>query len=474
MTSRSSNTEKRTNLQKNGRPARIAQLVAHDVFKDARVLKEAGSALEAGAQVKIITRALPGSIETDKYLSVEGKPVVRIPGFSMYSALPESALKKLRKAAGTSADTGTEVRQDTATQHTAENSDGQVVSKKQHARTNRTSSQKVFKLMKDGGYRVANLLDAPVGLASWWSRVVTELRTAQPDLIHCNDANTLVPGYIASKVLKVPFVYDSHELWLHRATRKHRIIAPHVEAVIEKVTVPAAAGVTTVSQSIADWLAKEYALTVTPTVVRNVPKAIENVPGRLRSMAGLSSSDRIISFSGGLNSTRGIDVVVKALAHLPANTHFVMLGFGTVEYLDELNELAKSIGVENRIHVVGPVKADEVAGTLSDSDVAYVYLKPDCLNHKFALPNKLFEAIAAGLPVVASNLPEISKLVTSYGVGQVFDGEDPVDLAAAIEVVLGNGQNFRDAAKKARKDLNWDYEAEGLIQLYDDVLREMR
>lgn len=472
MNSKYFGAEAEPKLLKNERPARIAQLVAHEVFKDARVLKEAGSAIAAGAKVLIVSRALPSSSETEKYLTVEGKSVVRIPGYSMYSVLPESALKRLRKASGVETDPTTTAAQNSQTVTAPSNTGNGKAGEVPVASTKRTPSQRMFKGIKDGGYRIANLIDAPVGLASWWIRVVAELRKAKPDLIHCNDANTLVAGYLASKVLRVPFVYDSHELWLHRSTRKNRVLAPHVESLIERITVGAASGVTTVSESIAEWLANEYKLENTPTVVRNVPKSIEETPGRLREMAGLKSSDRIISFSGGINGTRGVDIVVKALELLPDHVHFVMLGFGAADYIEELYDLAQSIGVENRLHIVGPVKADEVAGTLSDSDMAYVYLKPDCLNHKFALPNKLFEAIAAGLPVVASNLPEISKLVTGHGVGEVFEGENPADLASAVQEVLSRQDEYRTAARKASKSLSWDSEAEGLIELYDQVLQD--
>lgn len=447
-------------LRTDGRPARIAHLVAHEVFNDARVLKEATSAMSAGSEVKIISRLLPGQPFSENDIVVEGKSVARVPGLSIYSLIPIRFLTAIRRASGMTVDSSGQITTSAPTSTSVAN-----VSTKR-----RSTKQTLVKAVKDGAYRVANTLDSPVGLSSWWARSIQQLKEYQPDIIHCNDANTLVPGYLASKILNVPYVYDSHELWLHRATRKRRVIAPHIEALTEKIAVPAAAGVVTVSGSIARWLQAKYSLDTLPSVVRNVPDAIENVPGRLREMAGLSQEDRVISFSGGLNATRGIEVVVGALHHLESDVHFVMLGFGAQEYLDSIYALADQLGVRERVHIVGPVPAGEVPGSLSDSDVAYVFLRPDCLNHEYALPNKLFEAISAGLPVVAPDLPEISRLVSRERVGRVFAGEDPIVLAEAIRSVLKDQESYRRASEQTREKLTWSSEALHLIEIYEQIL----
>ncbi|WP_187117580.1 glycosyltransferase family 4 protein [Flaviflexus massiliensis] len=462
---------KNTKLWKQGRPAQIAQLVAHEVFNDSRVLKEATSVIDAGGKVQIIGRALPSTNMAERYLQVEGKSVIRIPGYSMYSILPEKALNKLRKASGMDANSIAILSQNSQPDGQSINAANETPEAKGKSSSRRTSSQRIFKLVKDGGYRVANLIDAPVGLASWWLRVVSELRKSKPDLIHCNDANTLIPGYLASKALKVPFVYDSHELWRHRATRENRIIAPHVEALIETFAAPRAAGIITVSQSIAEWLELEYKLPEMPTLVRNVPETMETeVPGSLREMAGLGTDDRIFSYSGSINPTRGIEIAVQALSMLPNKVHFVMLGYGSADYSKSLNDLAVSLGVEDRIHIVGPVRADEVAGTLSDSDVAYIYLKSDILSHRFALPNKLFEAIAGGLPVVVSNRPEAANLVSELGIGRILESDEPGVLASAVQAVLDDGAQYRHATSEARKGISWGNEAARMIDLYAKVL----
>jgi glycosyltransferase involved in cell wall biosynthesis len=103
-----------------------------------------------------------------------------------------------------------------------------------------------------------------------------------------------------------------------------------------------------------------------------------------------------------------------------------------------------------------------------------VFVRPICLSYRYSLPNKLFESIHAGLPIVAADLPDTAEIVRRYGVGEVFDAGTPQDLAAAIQQVLADPAAYRRAARAAAAELTWEHEAEELVGLYTRVLEGRR
>ena len=314
-------------------------------------------------------------------------------------------------------------------------------------------------------------------LVYWWIGAVREGRRLAPDVVHANDANALVPALLICARTRARIVYDSHELWRRRNIRTDRWLAPAVEAVIERLGIRRAGGVITVSPSIADWLQRTYRLPVRPTLVRNIPTA-RTVPdpalGRLRELTGLGPADKIVSYTGGITTGRGLEETVDAVALLPADVHLVLLGYGDATYTAGLLRRAREAGVAERVHLAGSVPSAQVPQTLADADAAVVYVRPICLSYRYSLPNKLFESIHAGLPIVAADLPDTAAIVRQYGVGEVFDAGTPQELAAAIEQVLTDPSSYRAAARAAAAELTWEHEAEHLVGLYRRVLRGRR
>ncbi|WP_311198023.1 glycosyltransferase [Ornithinimicrobium sp. INDO-MA30-4] len=149
---------------------------------------------------------------------------------------------------------------------------------------------------------------------------------------------------------------------------------------------------------------------------------------------------------------------------------FVLLGYGEAGYLAELHALATELGVTDRVHYVGAVAPHEVSDALRDADVSVVFVRPICLSYEYSLPNKLFESIHAGLPIVAANLRDTAAIVREHGVGEIFELTEPADLAETISEVLADPEAYRTAARAAAKKLDWTHEADALVALYADVL----
>lgn len=475
-----------------GRGPRVVSLVYNDASTDSRVLKTTATLRAAGADARIVASArdLAGYPAGIGY--VGDTEVHRAPDLVLTRMLPRltRAWRRLRgkdvvtgkplaapppdgagpggqeEVAGSGGAVGEEADQG-PTPATA------GLAPAPPASSSRAPAARATAFAADAWMR----LYQTARLTYWWVGAVREGRRLAPDVVHANDANALVPALLICARTRARIVYDSHELWRRRNIRQDRWLAPAAEAIIERVGIRRAGGVITVSPSIADWLQHTYALPERPTLVRNIPTA-RTVPdpslGRLRDLAGLAPADKIVSYTGGITTGRGLEETVDAVALLPREVHLVLLGYGDPTYTAGLLQRAREAGVAERVHLAGSVPSAQVPQTLADADSAVVYVRPICLSYRYSLPNKLFESIHAGLPIVAADLPDTAAIVRQYGVGEVFDAGTPQELAAAIEQVLADPSGYRAAARAAAAELTWEHEAEDLIGLYTRVLRGRR
>ena len=164
----------------------------------------------------------------------------------------------------------------------------------------------------------------------------------------------------------------------------------------------------------------------------------------------------IILHLGQLRKDRGCEVLVAAMRHVRSG-HLIFLGGGPLK--TELQKLAVSVEAADRIHFLDPVSPDKVLGAASTASVGVTLLQGTCLNHQYALPNKLFEYISAGIPVLASRLPELERVVADYGLGVVVDEKSPDLVGQALNDMLSDSDaraQWSDAAEKARETFNWD------------------
>ncbi len=443
-----------------GRAPRVALLVYNQVSTDNRVLKTAASLREAGAEVLIVGSARPGYAAGADVVG-DGLPIHRASDLDLVRLLPWLA-RLVRRARGEAATPPPALRAGTAATPSSAAPSARP-SAPMPARTARAIASDLWMRL----YQVARLV--------WfWGGAVARVRAWRPDVVHANDGNTLGPALIARAAVGSAIVYDAHELWTRRNVRQDRLLAPLVEAAIEWFGVRASAGVVTVSPSIVTWMRRRFRLRTPPTLVRNIPHRTGDVPtreqGRLRELAGLPAEARVIGYCGGVTTGRGLEETLEALAELDGDTHLVMLGYGDQRYVDTLFGVADDLGVRERVHLVGPVPGPEVPAALADADVSVVYVRPICLSYRYSLPNKLFESIHGGLPVVAADLPDTAGVVHRYGIGDVFGADRPDQLAAALSRVMADGDRYRAASRAAADELDWSNEAAALVALYSRVL----
>jgi len=290
-------------------------------------------------------------------------------------------------------------------------------------------------------------------------------RAERPDVVHANDIATLIPGYFAARLSGAKLVYDTHEYAVGVPYRK--AVWAWLAATIERLLIGRCDAVITVSDGIAERLQSRYSLRDRPTVLRNVPDLPP--PGgapNLREQMGIGSAPLVLH-QGAVAEGRGGGNLVGAVARTDS-AHLLFLGADGA-FAEKLRDLGEGAGLDGRLHFHPPVALSVLLSYTSQADVGVSLLEDTCENHRLALPNKLFEYLAADLPVVVSDLPEMRRLVTERGVGWVTDSGDPADIARVLEEALSSRDDpaLHERVREAAAELNWPHERSRLTGLYE-------
>jgi glycosyltransferase involved in cell wall biosynthesis len=323
------------------------------------------------------------------------------------------------------------------------------------------------------GYRVVPALGRRTRLPLRAHRLVMfagfvrAVRRERPDVVHAHDAAMLAPGLAAARSVGARLVYDSHELATGVPYRE-RLWALFVRW-LERVVIRRCDAVLTVSDGIADRLVELHGLPRRPAVVRNVPDVTGPIAGgRLRGVVGIGDAPLVLH-QGAPARHRGCEQLVRAMASVP-DAHLVFLGDeGDPGYVASLTRLAGGCGLEERVHFVPSVPLEELLAQTAEADVGVSLLEDVCENHRLALPNKVFEYVAAGVPVVASRLPEVRRLVEQRGIGWTADASDPADVARALRDALAGRDEPRLEAnlQAAAREFSWGREQRRLLDVYE-------
>lgn len=301
------------------------------------------------------------------------------------------------------------------------------------------------------------------------------LTATRPDIIHAHDSDTLDPVGGVARRLGVPYVYDAHDLWLGRIFRgRSRAYLALFKAYyrwVERTFLPRAAGWVTVSAPIARHLEREYRIGPVE-VVANVPERPTGTR-EVRDLRTLPGAERVppdvplILYLGLVISGRGIDELVAAMP-MVSEAHLVFLGGGAHEPI--IRAAAERLGVGDRMHVLPPVPPDDVIPYAASATVGVSAAVPTCLNYRYSLPNKLFQPMAAGVPMVASDFPQVAEVVADTDAGITVDMTDPAKIAAALNEVLADPERARRMGANARRAIetrfNWDVAGGTLVDLY--------
>ncbi len=228
--------------------------------------------------------------------------------------------------------------------------------------------------------------------------------------------------------------------------------------------------VITVNRPYAEVMAARWGVTF-PLIVLNcswrfnppVPR-----PRRFHEALGLAAETRVVLYQGGFSRERGIEQLIVAIPSVDSAV-LVLLGYGVLQ--SDLERRAADPALAGRVRILPAVPPDELLAWVASADVVAMPIQPSTLNHRLTTPNKLFEAMAAGVPVVASDLPGMAGIVRESGAGELVDPTDPADIARAISRILDAPPEDRDAYGRralaaAHETYNWERQVDLLLAEY--------
>jgi glycosyltransferase involved in cell wall biosynthesis len=265
-------------------------------------------------------------------------------------------------------------------------------------------------------------------------------------------------------------VYDARDIYVDAANlARMRGLARWAIARAERGWARRSDRVITVNDPYADVMTERFGVE-RPLVVWNCAYRFKGDPRdrRFHAALGLPAETPIVLYQGGFSRDRGIEQLIDSLASMPGVV-LVLMGYGSLEA--ELRARAAEPRLAGRLHVLPAVPPSELLHWVASADVVAMPIQPTTLNHRLTTPNKLFEAMAAGVPLVASDLPGMAGIVRETGCGLLVDPTDPEAIAAAcrriLEATPEERGEWRVRARQAADTLyNWEQQAETLLGEY--------
>lgn len=422
---------------------RVCMFVYNNLLHDARVRKEAATLARAGYDVTVLALHEPG--RTARVEQIQGYRVVRL-SRSILGISRREAMAWLR-----------------GRRPTAQATPGAPAAP---PGLGLPSAAKPARLLMAWLETAIHLCVYPLRRVVVYLRFVWAALGTRAAVYHAHDLNTLLMAWTASRLGRGRLIYDTHEVATARARMKLRWWAQF----LERRLIHAAHAVICTNQTRADYTQQLYGLPP-PVVLRNLPAYREPEPSDLmHTRLGLPSGAKIVLYQGGIQPERGLEQLLEAAPAIRGGL-IVLLGSGRLK--PAIQQRAAELGLAGLVYFHDAVPVDELPQWTACAYVGLQILQNTCFNHYSSLSNKLLEYLMAGVPVVASDLPEMRRVVEETGAGLLVDASDPAAIAMAVNRLLAD-EPLRDEmarrARAARRRYCWEQEERVLADLYARLL----
>jgi glycosyltransferase involved in cell wall biosynthesis len=303
--------------------------------------------------------------------------------------------------------------------------------------------------------------------AEFNTRLFFRLLFRRTDYFLANDLDTLVPNYLVSRLRRKKIFYDTHEYFtgvpeLSGSPLKRKIWKFFEDRVFPKLPV-----VYTVNESVKNKYREEYGIEI--GVIRNVPETVPIIP---KEVPPHWLDKHVLLMQGiGINPGRGGLELLEVMKYLPANYLLVYIGGGT-EW-DTIRSKRKEWQLEDRVEMISKIPPSELKGYTPLASLGFTLDGFENLNYLFNLPNKIFDYLHAGVPVVATPIPEVKNIIEQYECGVCLLSQEPREIAGQILTLMNDPQQYqfyKTNALAAAKELCWEKEEQKLIDIYRPYL----
>lgn len=297
-------------------------------------------------------------------------------------------------------------------------------------------------------------------------KVYSIYKNKKIDIINIHTLGLLPLGFFLKLIHNAVLVYDTHEL----ETQKNGLngFRKIFSKIIEKIFIKKVDLILVVSESISDWYTHKYNIKK-PAVVFNAPNKRDLVrKNHFRENLDISEDQIILLYQGGLVSGRGVNLILEAFKSRKDNKIVaVFMGYGELE-----SEIKSAASVYDNIFFFPAVTPDVVLEYTSSADMGLSLIENTCLSYYYCMPNKLFEYAMVGLPVLVSNMKDMSNLVLQNNMGAVIDDFSPLGINRALDNFLNEDlDNIKMNAYKVACENSWEIQEKKMLNEYKKILK---
>lgn len=292
-------------------------------------------------------------------------------------------------------------------------------------------------------------------LFDYYRKAIPLARKIKADIYIASDLYSLPVASAGAKENHAKLVYDSRELYSSIAALHERKITQRFWSLIENHFVKHASVITTVNQSIANILKEKFPLQRIE-VIHNYPIIRDVTKTNLfRETLSIPSQYKILLSQGGLQKGRGAFIIVDSLKSL---TDCVIVFLGSGKLKEGILSYAKINNVIDRVYIHDAVRSDELPDYTASADIGLCIIENLGMSYYLSLPNKLFEYIAAGIPVVGSDFPEIKNVIEKNKIGLTVSPNDIEAIVSSIRKLLDEENNYHECVNnctRVKNEFDW-------------------
>jgi glycosyltransferase involved in cell wall biosynthesis len=284
------------------------------------------------------------------------------------------------------------------------------------------------------------------------------------DRVVVADLDALLGCYWAARLRGKRVILDSRELYPALPSLYGRPLKRWIWSKVEAWLCPKVRYHFTVSPPIAQYYKERYGINAW---------LIYNMPFRQRGFAKARLEDKLLFYQGVLHPYRGLEEVILALRMVPGWRLWIA---GDGKHRAYLEAMVRQEGLQERVLFLGLLPYEEALGYAREATLGVSGELPVTDNHRYALPNKVFDYLQVGLPILAGEAPLIRRLVENLGAGYVVESWQPKVIAAALREIEKMGEAYQSwvvRAREAARRLNWQSQEECLLALVDMALRDL-